>query len=180
MATAALAQLDPTPDGIGIYADLDATQTSITATPGEMIPVYLLITNPSQTAPMLCWAATIIAPDNAEIIAWNVQGDSYLNYATPPEFNVCFTDGVPMQDIMHVMTFIVVMDDDQPGEFYVTASVGAGSGYDHHPVYLVDGDGMAPHWLHNIHGDDDQPVFAINGTITATEPQSWTAIKGLF
>jgi hypothetical protein len=146
-----------------------------------MFSVYLLLTNPSQEGLMAAWGATIEAPTNAQIIAWNIQGGSYLNFATPPEFNVCFSlPGVPTEPIVHLMTFIVQMTNDEPGYFRVAASVGAGEAFDDHPVYVMMEDIELAIWLHNFQGDDGAPVFAVNGDLTPVETHSWSAVKSLF
>ncbi|MEZ4386904.1 MAG: hypothetical protein R3D98_04895 [Candidatus Krumholzibacteriia bacterium] len=181
LATTAYAELDPVPDGIGIYADLDATEVSISAHPFELFPVYLLLTNPSQDGLMAAWGATIEAPANAQIIAWNIQGGAFLNFASPPEFNVCFLPpGCPTEPIVHLMTFIVQMTDDEPGYFRVLPSVLAGEAFADHPFYMMVDDLELPYWLHNFQGDDGQVVFAVNGPITPVEAMSWSGIKNLF
>ena len=59
LASCAFAQIDPDPDGIGIYFDLEATQVSATVEVGEAVTGYLIATNPSQEGGLAAWVATV-------------------------------------------------------------------------------------------------------------------------
>jgi hypothetical protein len=179
--TAALAQIDPDPDGIGIYADLTATEVSISATPGQLVPVYLLVTRPSTPVGIVTWACTIVVPPNAQIVAWYIPGE-FLNFATPPDFVVCSpATPHPTAPIIHVMTFYIQMSDAAPAFFYVTGSENAGPGYDAHPVYLETGDDdYIAHYMHCYPNGQEQPVFAVNAPMTPVESATWGGVKALF
>jgi hypothetical protein len=178
--TAVLAQIDPDPDGIGIYADLTATEVSISATPGQLVPVYLLVTLPSTPLGIQSWACTIVVPPNAQIVAWYIPGE-FMNFATPPDFLVCCpTTPHLAAPIIHLMTFYIEMSDTAPAFFYVTGSENAGSGFDEHPVYLEIGDVTTAHYMHCYPNGQDQPVFAVNAPMTPVESATWGGVKALF
>jgi len=180
LVTLAAAQADPDPDGIGIYADLAATEVSIEAQPGEILPVYLVLTRPSQSPGIACWSAMVVAPLNAQILAWNVQGSSFLNFASPPEFNVCFQDPFPTSDRMHLMTFYVQMTNALPGYFRVVGSPIAGEPFSEAPCYLMPDDVETPHFLHGFPNGTAQPMFAVNDELTPVESHTLSEVRSLF
>ena len=175
----AVAQIDPVPDGIGIYADLEATQISISAEPGVITPVYLMITNVNAPSGVGCWAAQIVVPPNAEILAWNFPGWC-MNVANPPHFVVALGNfPLPQAPIIRVMTFFIRMSDNQPGYFYVTGTPEAGLPIPD-PVFLEYDDVNTIHVLHSYPNGIEQPAFAVNGTLTPTEAATWGGVKALF
>ncbi len=62
VANASIAQVDPDPDGIGVYFDVEATLVSTTAVTGEYVQAYLIGTNLSQSGDIDYWEAMVI-PD---------------------------------------------------------------------------------------------------------------------
>jgi hypothetical protein len=84
IALPASAQIDPDPDGIGIYADLGATLTSVTAAPEQPFEVYLMITRPSRLEDIIAWECSLVVPDNAVIWGWNIQGTAWSNFPVRP------------------------------------------------------------------------------------------------
>jgi hypothetical protein len=180
LVTPALSQVDPEPDGIGIYADLEATQVNVTATQNDIIPVYLLLTRPTTLTGVSTWACTVVVPSNAQILGWFVPGWS-MNVASPPDFVVARgQDPHPVADIIHLMTFYIRMSDTEAGHFYLTGSALAGANYDDFPVYLEVGDYNTAHYLHCYPNGEDLPVFAVNAEALATESASWGDVKALF
>lgn len=180
LACPALAQLDPDPDGIGIYADPGATSVCVTARPGDIFPVYLCITRPSTTTGIQAWACRVVVPENAQILAWNIPGFS-LNVAQPPEFAVGRgTDWQLPAPVVNIMTFYVSVTNRSPAYFYLEGAPLAGTGFDQAPVYLEAGDYETPHFLHSFPAGPSQPMFAVNATIVAEEPTSWGQVKALY
>ena len=176
----ALAQIDPDPDGIGIYADLAATTVSVSAEPGVIFPVYLCVTRASTLTGIDTWACRIVTPPNAEILAWNVPGWS-MNVAQPPEFVVARGGSAhPPAPVVNIMTFYIRMSDAEAAYFYVEGAPLAGQGFDQAPVYLELGDFNTPHFLHSFPSGPDAPSFAVNATLVAVEPTSWGGVKALF
>ncbi len=180
LSSAAVAQIDPDPDGIGIYSDLTATEVCISAVPGELIPVYLLITRPSTPIGIWAWACTLVVPPNAQIVAWYIPG-VFMNVATPPDFVVARTSDPHLPaDIVHVMTFYIQMSNAEPAYFYVTGSELAGTGFDEYPVYTETNDDSTPHYMHCYPNGEDQPVFAVNAPMTPVVSMTMSDIKALF
>ena len=178
--TSATAQIDPAPDGIGIYADLEATQSSVSAVAADLIPVYLLMTRPTTTVGVVAWACTVVVPSNAQILGWFIPGWS-MNVASPPDFVVARgAEPHPPADVIHLMTFWVRMSDTEPAFFYLTGSALAGHGFDEFPVYLETDDYETGHYLHCYPDGPDNPVFAVNASMVAVETASWSDLKALF
>lgn len=180
-AVPAFAQLDTEPDGIGIYADLEATQVSINAEPGVITPVYLLATNVSQEGGIMSWAAQIVVPPNAEILAWNIDGTA-MNFSSPPHFVVARpSDHHPQAPVILLMTFYIQMTDSDPAYFYVQGTEYAGSyPWDSAPVYLAYEDYYTPFFMHCFPNGLEEPVFAVNGDLTPTQATTWSEVKALF
>jgi hypothetical protein len=180
-ASGAAAQIDPNPDGIGIYADLEATQTSVSADPGVPFEVYLVITRPSNSSGIMGWECGIDVPDNATIWGWNVAGDHWLNGGSPPEFEVGYgIDPLPSTDVVLLMTFIVYLSDENPAEFYIHECRAVPGLYDE-PGYIASDDIGTLIPLHPWPRVQGEPAFKINdGTATPTLPATWGAVKALY
>ena len=71
IAGSAFAQIDPDPDSIGVYFDLDGnTICGTTAFPYETALAYLLITNPSDPFGVSGWEANVSVTGNALAPQW--------------------------------------------------------------------------------------------------------------
>lgn len=75
LSTAATAQIDPSPDRIGIYFDEDAIGSCTwTTTPYEEVTAYLVLTNPSLDGNWRNWGARIWTTGPALAPSWFVHG----------------------------------------------------------------------------------------------------------
>jgi hypothetical protein len=178
LAAVATAQIDPDPDGIGIYADLGATVTQVSAPAEVPFEVYLMLTRPSAPNSIVAWSVGIVVPENAVIWGWNIAGDHWMNYGNPPSFEVCFgLEGLPIQDVVRLMTFIVYLTDEDPAEFYITRS---SEGYDW-PLYLDYEDIETFIQLHPWPRGSSQPAFCANpGPTTPVLAATMGVVKNLY
>ncbi len=192
LATPAAAQIDPDPDGVGIYADTGAMLTSIMIDPGTSFEVYLIATN--------------ISEDN--ILAWNlrIRHDTGLwvgNYTIPYDFHDTHqdfeSDGINIgvwNDIdaipriplglgpnMILLTMSVIPLVDQPQHLYIENTV-IHTIPEPYPAYESTeswdtGDGWVE--LHPSSGSYDAPVFVVNGADPiATEAMTLGQVKALY
>ncbi len=176
----AVAQIDPDADGIGIYADQTAMVNTITAAPGVPVEAYLVLTRPSGPTGMQAWEAKLIIPDNVTIWGWNIPGTGWLNVGSPPEFTVAYPE-VPQPPALTqvLMTFIIMVADDSPAQFYITHTAINSGGYDL-PVCLDGSDLDKKIPLHPWPDGTTQPSFTINSGLVAAESDSWTRVKTLY
>ena len=183
-AVPATAQIDPNPDGVGIYADLDGLVNQVELEIGVPMEVYLLLTRPSGTGGIWSWEGEIIVPDNVSIWGWNNPIPGALSIASPPAFVVGYPEVFPYQVTNHLMTFIIVPEDSEPAQFYITGnSHPSGAPY---PRY-IDYDESRPHpdeallmpmtpYPDGLEG----AAFTVNPDPTAVVSASWGGVKALY
>lgn len=181
-ASGALAQIDPDPDGIGIYFDLEATQISTTVEVGDVVTGYLIATNPSQEGGLSTWVATVRSTV-LEVYIWGSPING-INVATnmPPGgsiFSFVVSQNTPLPPLQSITLLgtlgITVMADGPIG-------LEVHGGWElEFPMYRVDEFDSPDHWLYPSSGNVDQPVAVINGPApVATEPLLWGQVKSLF
>jgi len=179
----AIAQVDPDTDGIGIYADQGAMTNAITATPGDEIEVYLVMTRPSVTAANLgiaAWECKLVVPSNVFVWGWNIPGQNWLNAGSPPDFIVAYgRDPLAISNAVLLMTFIIRVTDTSPALFYIQASW-LNSGQCNLPVYLAKDNLSRLIPLHPYPDGPDQPSFKVNPDATPIQAASWGEIKTLY
>jgi hypothetical protein len=181
-ASGALAQIDPDPDGIGIYFDLEATQVSATVEVGEALTGYLIATNPSQEGGLATWEADVYSTV-VEVFIWGepVNGTNVATNMPPggPGFSFVVSQHMPLPPLQSITLlgtlWITVMADGPIG-----LEVHGGWGQEC-PMYGVDEFDYPDHCLFPSSGNVDLPVAVINGPApVATEPLLWGQVKSLF
>jgi hypothetical protein len=179
----AAAQVNPNPDGIGMYADREATTSCITAEINEPIEVYLILTRPSVTEDILGWECRIDAPDNAVIWGWALPPETGggLFFIEPPYYQAAFGHASqPPIDIVVLMTFIVRVIDAEPAVFYIREHW-QDSGDFGLPTYAFNLNDIDLHPMVPWPSGEYRPAFAINNaTGTATEVSTWGTVKALY
>lgn len=176
----ASAQIDPDPDGIGIYADQGALVNTVTASPGDPIEAYLVLTRQSGPAGMQAWEAKLVIPENVTIWGWNIPGANWMNAGSPPEFSVAYAQvPLPPSPAQVLMTFIILVSDDAPAQFYITRTRENSAGCDL-PAYIDGSNIYVVRPLHPWPDGPTAPSFTINGTLVAAESGSWTSVKALY
>lgn len=88
-------------------------------------------------------------------------------------------DPCPVQDVVHLMTFIVVALDDSEGVFKIS-ELAADPDHNGYPEYVDDSDIHTEIRLHSWPSGPDAPAFVINGTLVANEGKSWSDVKTMF
>jgi hypothetical protein len=184
MAGNVLAQLDPVPDGIGIYFDMDALQVCATAGTGTIVPIYVTTTRLSSR--IMGWEAHVVLPDplpaGHSILAWTILPDG-LNISAPPDFIVGLSTPVSPQPSYEVLRFDLAISG-MPAciPFSLRPSDRAT-----HPGHMVYTNGFDSWWyLHySAGGDYSAPCAMLNcpdcdDTVVETEPSTWGAIKALY
>ena len=118
-AGAAIAQIDPNDNGIGIYADMDALTNQIALEVGKPLEVYVLMTHPTGAAALGAWECGIVVPDNAAIWGYSLPIAGSVLISTPPAFMVGLPRLLPYEDVMHLMTLIITPLDCYPAQFFI-------------------------------------------------------------
>lgn len=174
------AQVDTTPNGVGIYADLGGLQNEVELEVGTPLEVYLLLTRPSGTNALGGWECGLVIPDNVTIWGWNVPTPGAISLSEPPNFMVGHPE-VPYQTINLLMTFILVPLDSEPAQFYITRSTLPNAGdvprYVDDP-YLSSDEGtveMIPY-----EGGAGMASFVVNAGPLATSSSLWGDVKALY
>jgi len=189
----ALAQIDPDPDGIGVYFDTAATVNYIDAPPGFPVEFYIIITNPTEPA-MIGWECSLeIQPQGGYVsyVLTNPPGGGAINVETPPNFVVGYSVPFPMSPATVVATGTIIVTSARTNYTFrlhpaPNPSAGPWDGC-YLPLYVTTTYGFVP--LHYSCGWE-QPapdcvpniVAAINGgeEPTAAENTTWSQIKALY
>jgi hypothetical protein len=180
LATSSGAQIDPDPDGIGIYFDEAATQTSATADVGEDVVAYLVATHPSQSGGLAMWEAVVSASPYAVVqggtslghnVAANMPGGQTYAFVV-----FCYSPLPPFQNPMVLATLVVTPADVAPIDLFV-------GGYDYEiPMYRLEDplSGEDRFWYPGS-GSVDLPVARINGDApVVVDSTTWSAVKATF
>lgn len=74
IASSAMAQVDPDPDGMGVYFDMGGTVfETTTAAPFASVTAYLLITNPSDSSGVSGWEALVSVMGSPVAPSWTLS-----------------------------------------------------------------------------------------------------------
>ena len=184
LTTPAWAQVDPGPDGIGIYFDEAATQVSLTADgPAETVEAYLILTNPTQEGTLAMWSASV-GPLSLEDEAM-VQGTAVMGFNMasnmPGDVGYFFTVGMdhpyPELTTVNILANLqILLYTDGP----VRLKVG---GHDEDSAYYrVDDFYTGIQTVMNpSSGSQDLPVAVINGPApVAEEHPTWDQLKAQY
>ena len=170
------AQVDPDPDGIGLYADPGASLSSVQASTGSQVQIYLVLTRPSGSVGISSWECGVEVPDNAIVMGWTIPSQ-HVNIGSGNEFAVSYLDDLPIGDVVLLAMGTIIAGGSQPGSFYITPGL-ADSGHDGLPNYL-DGAGsllaMTPY-----PAGVSYPTFMLNGTMGEEEDTTWGNVKSLY
>lgn len=179
VATPVTAQLDPDPDGLGFYADLDGFVNHVNVPINTPLQIYLLHTRCSASSGVSAWECTVGLTGHIIVLGWNPVG-GYINFNVPPEFEVGIYPPLPWAPAILLMDVWLMVQDLAP--CYLSLSGGPlNSLGDGLPVFAV---GDNPEDLRTIYpssGDVNLPVFAINGQAPiAVVNSTWGEVKNLY
>jgi hypothetical protein len=180
IAMSASAQVDPGPNGLGLYADMDGMVNSLDTEPG-MVELYLLATHLTE-ANIGAWEVALNFPLGSLYLAGYNIPYSNVNVGIFPSFTVGVVEPLLQAPIIHLMTITFGVTNMEPAAIYLTAPalpVGGSMGNDL-PAFTT-----APeHDLTAFHpssGSVNAPVFMINGDApVATEPATWGGVRALY
>jgi len=176
------AQVDPTPNGVGIYADLEATSAHISADVGVSIEVYLLLTRPHQAVNVVGWECDLAVSDNVAMWGFALPAEAELGAMVVDAlgYQGAFSNPLPPTDIVVLMRFIIFLIDSEPAEFYILPNGrdSSGSGLPCFGSFWY-GD-VQLHDMHPYQQSDGKPAFKVNDTITPVVCASWGEIKALY
>jgi len=184
-ALPAMSQVDPDPDGVGIYADLGATINRADLVYPETMDLYLLLTNPSDVRDIIGFEVSIDG-GGFQILDVDYAAASAVNTGSDDEYIVSFADmPLPSAPVVLLMTLTVqsttgggwggiVLDCiDWPyggslGNYRPGYTVGTNKDYQ-----LLD--------MNQSSGRRSEPVFRFNGPAPiAVEHYTFGGIKALF
>jgi hypothetical protein len=182
IAAGAFAQIDPDPDGIGVYFDTDATVVSATVQEGvESITAYLILTNPSSIGNLKHWSVRVSSyhPSFSEA---RIVGTQYVGFNLALNmpgsghyiFEISVGDAVsPTSSPITILAELIIF----PWVYTEPILLFVGPGFES-AFYGTDNGGAD---FNPSSGSFDFPVAIINGpTPVAVEPLSWGQVKSLF
>lgn len=175
LASTAKAQLDPDPDDVGIFFDLDATVNCIEAyvTPVEC---YIMILNPSESSGIGGMSATFELSPTLIFLGLNCPGDIILPPPWP-EFQVFFVSPLPAEPVVPICSFTIFPLDLSPAFLTI------------HDAHYIAGDDpglvipLHPMTHYDYYGNPN-PVAAVNaGADLCPVPgarTTWGGLKALY
>lgn len=113
-----LAQIDPDPNGIGIYFDEGATVFCTEADLGSEIAAYLCLTRITSQTGISKWEATVEVFPRDAILAWSMRGQA-VNASEVPEFVVELAGPLPWQSSLVVLEVTISVLAEYPLAFRV-------------------------------------------------------------
>lgn len=184
IAGCAFAQVDPEPDGIGIYFEMGGVVRETTTTVSfEAVTAYLLITNPGSADPISGWEAVVGVDGSTVAPSWTLA-IGMDNDPDPWIFDVAIGPSplLPAGPTVLLATWTgFVMNPADLVAFTVTGVPGSPS-FPDSPGYFTEWIVPQLHPLHvtNCAGDI---VAMVNGICTDTvgnEDMAFTTLKTLF
>jgi hypothetical protein len=185
LAIPAMGQIDPGPDGIGIYADMEAMTNAMDTGEG-LVELYVLVTGCTAEGGITAWEMSLFY-DGPITHAGYLIPYNHINVGIFPSFSVGNAQEViPQQPVMHLMTLTFLVLGTGQADIYIRAAdapEGGSLGNDL-PVYINEtGDGSYSD-LRNMYpssGSVGLPVFRFNGEgPVATDSATWSGVKAMF
>ena len=186
LSTSAFAQLDPGPDGIGVYADMGGMVNSVIQEEG-LLEVQLLLMGCTAESGIQAWEAAIWC-DGCLIFLGHQLPYEGFNVATLPDIMVGVTIGVDndpiaQEPIMHLTTLQFLVTGPEEGNIYVkpvSYFEGSGSMGNYLPAYAIaDSDQLFA--MYPSSGSGNLPVFRVNGEApVATTSSTFDGVKALY
>ena len=189
LAPAALAQIDPDPDSIGIYADLEATQVNLMAEAFSTFEVYLIATNISEDD-IVNWGLKVVGDSGLHYVGFSVpQSDVNVTlYSTGDEIDIYAykndSSTIAVGPHAHLLTLSFTVMDVDPHNLYIEPWHYNGYYPELYPYYHSSrtwGDLLPQVELHPSSGAYDLPVFVVNGEApVANESMTMGQVKSLY
>ena len=175
-ATPGLAEIDPDPDGVGVYFDQDATVVVGTAAVGEEVDIYLIATNPTRAGGLALWESGVAAVGPyAQVWGWPTNGfNTAMNMPGESWFHFIVFGGTPMQQLAPITVLAhLVVRPEEPGTIELRLL---------QTTYRLEDLYTSPDYpLYPSSGSLDLPVAVVNGEApVAVEAATWGALKSLY
>jgi len=182
LAVSSQAQVDPGPDGIGIYADLGGTVNNMFTSPGS-VELYVLVTNVQAPLGVGSWELSVDVVGPATYVGYVIPYE-HIQVGVFPSFSVGAAQDIrPPAPAILLMSLFFEITGPEPVDFYIKEAhlpVGGSLG-NYLPVYI---NGDIHEDLRNLYpssGSIDLPVFRINGEApVATVSARFGDIKALY
>lgn len=178
LSTPSLGQIDPDPDGLGVYFDTAATQVTASAEAGTNLQAYLVGTHLSVPGDIGYWQAKV-CPGGTNGMAM-ISGTPYggFNFSMNMPGDGCWgcvtfglEPALPTQEITLLASLDVQVWDDFPAGIVLDWE----GGY----YQVVGSDEMIP--FHPSSGDLNLPVATVNAAApVATRADTWDSIKATY
>jgi hypothetical protein len=177
LAAPAAAQVDPHPDGIGLYFDEQASINCIDMGTG-IVTVHLVLTNATAASGVAAWECRVDYPANLISAGTSLAG-SCINLASEPDFAVGYVEPRPWAAINVLANLTFFVSNTSPADLFLRP-IG-------HPsvpgqmVYVAPDDIGAKVPMIWSTGGPDVPVATINGGCAVpAEQDTWGGVKGLY
>ena len=178
------AQIDPDPDGIGIYADLEGTVNHVDAAVDTELSLYILATNITAEGGMWKWQLRV-ETTSPDIVLLNLEYPYEaieLCGGANVDRMVSFLDNIiPKATIIHMATLNLVVIGTGSADLFLDNS--SCHIPDLPPTYatLVSESESRTVFLTPSSGSVEAPVFRINGSAPVTTVNSvWGSVKSLY
>jgi len=186
LSATAFAQLDPGPDGIGVYADMDGMVNSITQEEG-LLEVQLLLMGCTAETGIQAWEAAILCDGCLTFLGHQLPYEGF-NVSAMPDITVGVSDGednlpIAQEPIMHLTTLQFLVTGPEEGNIYVkpvSFFEGSGSMGNYLPAYAA-GETNQLYAMYPSSGSVNLPVFRVNGEApVATTSFTLDGVKALY
>ena len=181
VAVHAWGQLDPGPDGLGLYLDMEGTINHVQQESG-FLEVHLLLTGCSNEQGLAAWEAGIAFDGPLEFAGYQLPDHCFSLIRFPDLVVGMDYHFFPQQPILHLLTLYFHVNGPEVGNIYlgsISTFDGSGSMGNYLPVYAAPSGEMAA--MHPSSGSVDLPVFRVNGEApVATTSATMDEIKALY
>jgi hypothetical protein len=156
----AKAQVDPRPDGIGMYFDTGATEYCLEFIGGPL-EIYLILTHCSQPSGISGWEchANYSIPSGDYELGWVLPAGS-ANASTAPDFVVSLATPMPSTPTILLATYQILVFD--PATVYYCLGPADDPSIPGFPAYRAGDDSDIVIPLHTIFGYPELPVAILN------------------
>jgi len=175
LAPAAEAQIDPDPDNVGIFFDLNAT-VNCAEVYFSAIECYIMILSPSEPSGVGGMSATFELSPTLIFLGLNCPGDIILPPPWP-EFQVFFSTPLPPELVVPICSFTIFVLDIQPAFLTI------------HDAHYIAGDDpglvipLHPMTHYDYYGNPN-PVAAVNAGAdlcpVSDAKTTWGGLKALY
>jgi hypothetical protein len=173
--------IDPDPDHVGLYADLEATIPCDNPNVGQ-VSIYLILTNCTSQGGIRGWECHVISPPNVYFTGYTMAGQA-INVLEGPEFAVGLLVPLPWSPAIRLATLNYFLIGDPDIWLYLEPISTVPPSIPDHMAY-VDGDDVLL-WkvMYPSSGSHYEPVFCFNCScqdIIRIETATWGKLKSMF